>query len=105
MRVRVLIFCHNLEQESSARAKSNGIKVKNNTRKGSNSLMNGSLNMPIEDVAAIRIQTAFRAYKVCLVWHCVHEFFEIDSARLIYIYILIIIPLFAAPLTLHQTVF
>lgn len=50
-------------KESSARAKSNGIKVKNNTGKGSNSLMNGSLNMPIEDVAAIRIQTAFRAYK------------------------------------------
>ncbi|XP_024029270.1 protein IQ-DOMAIN 1 [Morus notabilis] len=50
-------------KESSALAKSNGVKVKNNTRKGSSSLLNGSLNMPIEDVAAIRIQTAFRAYK------------------------------------------
>lgn len=65
MTMLFLLFYYDSEQESSALAKSNGVKVKNNTRKGSSSLLNGSLNMPIEDVAAIRIQTAFRAYKVC----------------------------------------
>ncbi|PON99099.1 IQ motif, EF-hand binding site [Trema orientale] len=50
-------------KDSSAFTKSNGIKVKNKSHKGFRSLMNGSLDMPIEDVAATRIQTAFRAYK------------------------------------------
>ncbi|KAL5576613.1 hypothetical protein UlMin_018312 [Ulmus minor] len=43
--------------------KSNAIKVNNNLGKGSSSLTNGNLDMPIEDIAATRIQTAFRAYK------------------------------------------
>ncbi|GKV36803.1 hypothetical protein SLEP1_g44895 [Rubroshorea leprosula] len=55
---------------SSASAKSNGFKWKNRPQKLSTSSANGStggnsstLGVPIEDLAAIRIQTAFRAYK------------------------------------------
>ncbi|KAL5772292.1 hypothetical protein ACOSQ2_012216 [Xanthoceras sorbifolium] len=54
---------------SSASAKSNGFKWKKRSSKESNSLAkssisgnHGALGMPVEDVAAIRIQTAFRAY-------------------------------------------
>ncbi|KAK2642193.1 hypothetical protein Ddye_023956 [Dipteronia dyeriana] len=54
---------------SSASAKSNGFKWKKRSGKESNSLAksstsgnNGALAIPVEDVAAIRIQTAIRAY-------------------------------------------
>ncbi|XP_062095860.1 protein IQ-DOMAIN 9 [Humulus lupulus] len=50
-------------KESVACAKPNGIKVKSKSYKVLGRFMNGSHNMPIEDVAATRIQTAFRAYK------------------------------------------
>ncbi|KAJ6728511.1 IQ-DOMAIN 5-RELATED [Salix koriyanagi] len=56
---------------SSTSAKSNGFKWKNKLRKESASFANGSnranprfLDMPVEDLAATRIQTAFRAYRV-----------------------------------------
>ncbi|XP_059439073.1 protein IQ-DOMAIN 9-like [Corylus avellana] len=45
---------------SSASAKSNALKSKNRTWKESSGFANG---MPVEDIAATRIQTAFRAYK------------------------------------------
>ncbi|GLT80053.1 hypothetical protein SLA2020_515160 [Shorea laevis] len=55
---------------SSALAKSKGFKWKNRPQKSSTSFANSctggnpsTLGMPIEDLAAIRIQTAFRAYK------------------------------------------
>ncbi|CAK7350461.1 unnamed protein product [Dovyalis caffra] len=58
---------------SSTSAKSNGFRWKNKLRKGSASFANGSgganprfLGMPVEDVAATRIQTAFRAYMVSI---------------------------------------
>lgn len=51
-------------QGSSASAKSNALKWKNRTWKESSGFANG---MPVEDIAATRIQTAFRAYKVCRV--------------------------------------
>ncbi|KAB5560672.1 hypothetical protein DKX38_005629 [Salix brachista] len=54
---------------STTSAKSNGFKWKNKMRKESAVLANGSsranprfIGMPVEDVAAIQIQTAFRAY-------------------------------------------
>ena len=60
------------EQGSTTSAKSNGFKWKDKTRKESAVLANGSsranprfIGMPVEDVAAIQIQTAFRAYMVC----------------------------------------
>lgn len=53
------LFLASSEQESSVCGKGN-----NSLRKGSNTLINGSLGVPIEDVAATRIQTAFRGYKV-----------------------------------------
>ncbi|XP_050225822.1 protein IQ-DOMAIN 9 [Mercurialis annua] len=49
---------------SSASAKSNGFKWKNRLRKESVSRDNQrDLDIPIEDLAATKIQTAFRAYK------------------------------------------
>lgn len=56
--------------------------MKNKSHKGFSKFMNGSLDMPIEDVAAIRIQTAFRAYKVCLVTSYAHRCLEIENTRL-----------------------
>ena len=60
------------EQGSSTSAKSNGFKWKNKLQKESASFANGSNranprfpDMPVEDLAATRIQTAFRAYRVC----------------------------------------
>ncbi|KAH9797236.1 IQ-domain 9 [Citrus sinensis] len=50
---------------SSASAKSKGFKWKKPLGKESSIFAIGStLGMPVEDVAAIRIQTAFRAYKI-----------------------------------------
>lgn len=63
-------FLH-LRQGSSASAKSKGFKWKKRSSKESSTFANGSaggnngaLGMPVEDVAATQIQTAFRAYKV-----------------------------------------
>lgn len=49
----------------SASEKSNGFKWKHRPRKASNKLLKkaGDLGVPVEDIAAIRIQTAFRAYR------------------------------------------
>ncbi|EEF39832.1 protein IQ-DOMAIN 9 isoform X2 [Ricinus communis] len=50
-------------KDSSAAAKSNGFKWKNQPRKKSATSCNPRvLDMPVEDFAATRIQTAFRAY-------------------------------------------
>ncbi|GFZ02996.1 hypothetical protein Acr_15g0016040 [Actinidia rufa] len=58
-----------VRQVSSAPDKSNDVKYKNNYQKSSNKFSNGVSNgktrfhgMSVEDVAATRIQTAFRAY-------------------------------------------
>jgi len=60
------------EQGCTTSAKSNGFKWKNKLRKESAIFANGSsranprfIDMPVEDVAATQIQTAFRAYMVC----------------------------------------
>ncbi|KAF9683643.1 hypothetical protein SADUNF_Sadunf04G0035200 [Salix dunnii] len=57
------------QPKGSTTAKSNGFKWKNKMRKESAVLANGSsrvnprfIGMPVEDVAATQIQTAFRAY-------------------------------------------
>ncbi|KAJ6416681.1 hypothetical protein OIU84_002532 [Salix udensis] len=62
---------------SSTSAKSNGFKWKNKLRKESASFANGSnranprfLGMPVEDLAATRIQTAFRAYRARKTLRC-----------------------------------
>ncbi|KAG8635431.1 protein IQ-DOMAIN 9 isoform X2 [Manihot esculenta] len=46
----------------SAAAKSNGFKWKNRPRRESAASADGNPNVPVEDLAATRIQTAFRAY-------------------------------------------
>ncbi|PSS10112.1 Protein IQ-DOMAIN like [Actinidia chinensis var. chinensis] len=58
-----------ISKVSSAPDKSNVVKYKNNSQKSSNKFSNGASNgktrfhgMSVEDVAATRIQTAFRAY-------------------------------------------
>lgn len=56
-------------QGSSASGKSNALKWKNRPWKESSGFANG---MPVEDIAATRIQTAFRAYMVCRVINCTH---------------------------------
>ncbi|KAF2303237.1 hypothetical protein GH714_015645 [Hevea brasiliensis] len=60
-----LICSYNLRQGSSDTAKSRGFKWKNRPCKGSAGSAGGNprvLDVPFEDLAAIRIQTAFRAY-------------------------------------------
>ncbi|XP_061983257.1 protein IQ-DOMAIN 9-like isoform X1 [Populus nigra] len=62
---------------SSTSAKSNGFKWKNKLQKESASFANGSNranprfpDMPVEDLAATRIQTAFRAYRARKTLRC-----------------------------------
>ncbi|KAE8732720.1 putative Protein MLO [Hibiscus syriacus] len=55
-------------KESSASTKSNGFKWKKHQRKASTRMSlvsrnSNTLGMPVEDLAATRIQTAFRAYR------------------------------------------
>lgn len=54
----------NAKQVKGSTKKSNGFKWKNRSQKSSTIFADAStLGIPIEDLAAIRIQTAFRAYK------------------------------------------
>lgn len=50
---------------------------------GGTSGKNGSLNMPVEDIAAIRIQTAFRAYIVCQIIIYVYKGIEVYYPRFV----------------------
>lgn len=66
----ILTFCTyiSFKQRPSPSDKSNGFKWKHRSRKASNRLHDRAavLGVPIEDVAATRIQTAFRAFMVSI---------------------------------------
>ena len=68
IKLLILIFSDTLLQGSSVSAKSTDpFKSKNHSwfANGANSRNHGLLGMPVEDIAATKIQTAFRAYMVC----------------------------------------
>jgi hypothetical protein len=63
-----LHFRHTLVQGTLAPEKLSALKSNNYTGKESNGVENGIQNenlVSVETIAATRIQTAFRAYKVC----------------------------------------
>ncbi|KAL6314174.1 hypothetical protein AAG906_011918 [Vitis piasezkii] len=69
--VAFFISFYTLRQGTSTDAKSNGFKWRSRTLKGSTGFSYGStsgnpgvLGIPVEDIAATRIQTAFRAFMV-----------------------------------------
>jgi len=71
-----------LRQGILAQEKLNASKSDNYTGKESSDLANGiksenlvSPGVSVETIAATRIQTAFRAYKVCSVEKCAERFF------------------------------
>lgn len=65
-----MTFLYFYGQEPSTSAKANSFRLKSGSGQETSGLGNGaagdSLGMPAEDRAALRIQTAFRAYRVYL---------------------------------------
>ena len=73
IKLLILIFSDTLLQGSSVSAKSTDpFKSKNHSwfANGASSRNHRLLGMPVEDIAATKIQTAFRAYMVCWVTNC-----------------------------------